>query len=57
MSKIETCAMNGINPWKYLLAIQEHQEKVKKRPELWLPWVYEKELEKLVKQERTVHSQ
>ena len=28
MSTIETCVMNEINPWKYLLAIQEHQEKV-----------------------------
>ena len=59
MSTIETCVMNEINPWKYLLAIQEHQEKVKKHPALWVPWAYEKEMKKLqeIKQEGTVHSQ
>lgn len=58
MSTIETCVMNEVNPWKYLLAIQEHQKKVRKHPELWLPWCYEKEMSKLgVKQEEAVHSQ
>ena len=47
MSTIETCVLNEVNPWKYLIAIQEHQSKVRKNPELWVPWRYEKELEKL----------
>jgi len=47
MSTIETCVLNEVNPWKYLIAIQEHQAKVQKDPELWVPWKYEKELEKL----------
>lgn len=47
MSTIETCVLNQVNPWKYLVAIQEHQEKVRKDPELWVPWEYEKEIEKL----------
>lgn len=46
MSTIETCVLNEINPWKYLVAIQKHQDKVRKNPELWVPWAYEKELEK-----------
>ena len=47
MSTIETCVLNKVNPWKYLIAIQEHQAKVQKNPKLWVPWEYEKELEKL----------
>jgi transposase len=47
MSTMETCVLSKVNIWKYLIAIQEHQKKVKKSPEEWLPWIYEKTLESL----------
>jgi len=47
MSTMETCILNKINVWKYLIAIQEHKEKVAKEPKKWLPWNYEKTLENL----------
>ena len=46
MSVIETCVLNEVNPWKYLIAIQENQQKVQKSPELWIPWKYKEQLEK-----------
>ncbi|WP_194848142.1 IS66 family transposase [Candidatus Neptunochlamydia vexilliferae] len=53
MSTIETCVLNKVNPWNYLLAIQEHQDKIQKNPKLYLPWNYQKHL----KQEEPSHSQ
>ncbi|MGE4169077.1 MAG: IS66 family transposase [Candidatus Babeliales bacterium] len=44
MSVIETCALCQINPYQYLIAIQENKEKVLNNPELWLPWNYLKSL-------------
>ena len=41
MSVIETCILNEVNPWDYLLAIQKHEAEVKKNPEDWLPWKYQ----------------
>jgi hypothetical protein len=32
--------LNKINPYDYLIAIQQHQADVQKDPRLWLPWVY-----------------
>ena len=41
LSLIETCYSNQVNPYKYLVAIQEYKADVEKHPELWLPWCYE----------------
>lgn len=41
MSMMETCVLNNVNPWDYLVSIQEHQKDVIKNPSLWLPWSYE----------------
>ena len=48
MSMIETCVLNSINPWIYLLAVQKHQGDVRKNAVLWLPWLYEKRLKELL---------
>jgi hypothetical protein len=40
MSVIATCRANGINPFEYLVAIQENADAVAKAPAKWLPWVY-----------------
>jgi len=44
MSIMETCVLNHVNPYNYLIAIQQYQQDVRQNPELWLPWVYEKRL-------------
>jgi hypothetical protein len=47
MSAIETCVLNQINPWNYLIAIQQHQREVRKDPLAWMPWNFEIQLKKL----------
>jgi len=47
MSVMETCVYNDINPWNYLVAIQEHQADVRKNPLLWVPWAHESRLKEL----------
>lgn len=47
MSVIETCVLNGANPWDYLVEIQKHQKDVRKNPARWVPWIYEKRLKEL----------
>jgi len=47
MSFMETCILNKINPYDYLIAIQQHQTDVRKDPQLWLPWVYKDRLKAL----------
>ena len=44
MSIIETCILNRINPYNYLIALQEHTDQVWKNPKLWLPWNYAKSI-------------
>jgi transposase len=41
LSVIETCQLNKINPYHYLIAVQTHKDQIKKDPSLWLPWNYE----------------
>jgi len=40
MSVIETCRETGVDPFKYLIALQEHSSKLQQKPEAWLPWNY-----------------
>ena len=40
MSTIETCSLNGINPYSYLVDIQKNREAVLACPSEWLPWNY-----------------
>lgn len=40
MSVIETCALNEINPYNYLTAVQKNNDRVLEDPKAWLPWNY-----------------
>jgi len=40
MSLINTCRLNRINPFAYLLAIATHPAEVQAHPSAWLPWNY-----------------
>ena len=40
MSIIETCRLNGANPFDYLTAIQKHYHDVLKNIPGWMPWNY-----------------
>ena len=40
-SLIATCELNGINPFEYLVALQQNRWKVGRHPECWLPWNYQ----------------
>jgi hypothetical protein len=37
---IETCRLNGIVAWDYLLALMRNTREVSARPAQWLPWNY-----------------
>ena len=43
-SVIYTCALSGINPLNYLIALQKHKHQIVKEPESWLPWNYHEAL-------------
>ena len=40
MSLIHTCQLNRVNPFEYLVALQEHTQEVAKDATRWLPWNY-----------------
>jgi len=40
MSVIETCRLNNINVWEYLLAVARNQRAVGRDPTSWLPWTF-----------------
>jgi len=42
MSLINTCQLNGVNPFDYLLAIATHPDAIRLLPKSWLPWNYPK---------------
>jgi transposase len=41
MSLIHTCELNRVNPFDYLMALQQHAAAVPKAPDRWLPWNYQ----------------
>lgn len=43
-SVIATCARNQVNPFEYLIAIQQNRDQVKATPTAWLPWCYSEQL-------------
>lgn len=47
LSCIETCQLNKINPYHYLVAAQTYQDEIIKNPSAWLPWNYEDTISKL----------
>ena len=40
MSLIQTCRLNGENPFDYLLGIARNADAVRADPKSWLPWTY-----------------
>lgn len=40
MSTIHTCELNRVNPFDYLMALQQHAAAVPKAADRWLPWNY-----------------
>lgn len=40
MSLIESCGLNGVSAWDYLLAVASNPESVRGDPQAWLPWNY-----------------
>lgn len=40
MSIIATCLAAGVNAIEYLTELQKNREKVRMKPDLWLPWNY-----------------
>ena len=38
MSMIETCRLNEVNVWEYLLAVVTNERAVGRDPTKWLPW-------------------
>ena len=39
-SLIESCRLNGVSPWNYLLAVVSHASAARQNPAAWLPWNY-----------------
>ena len=37
-SLIQTCLLNGINPWNYLVRIIWNKSDARRNPHLYLPW-------------------
>jgi transposase len=44
MSIIHTCRLSMINPFEYLVALQNYSHEVNKNPHKWLPWNYKDEV-------------
>jgi hypothetical protein len=40
MSLIETCRLNRVNSFDYLVELQRHATELRARPADWLPWNY-----------------
>jgi hypothetical protein len=44
MTLIHTCALEGVNPFQYLNALQYHADALTANPTAWLPWNYHRAL-------------
>jgi len=40
LSLIESCRLNGGNPWEYLLVLMRHKDEARRNPAAYLPWNY-----------------
>ena len=47
MSIIHTCNLAKVNPFYYLIALQEHSSNLAKHPDKWMPWNYKSQLSSL----------
>jgi len=41
MSLIQTCELNGVNPFDYLTALNRHAKELSACPAQWMPWNYQ----------------
>jgi transposase len=41
-SLIQTCRLNGVNPWDYLVTIMRRRKEARREPDLFLPWNYQR---------------
>jgi transposase len=41
MSLIQTCELNGVNPFDYLTALNRHTKELSVCPAQWMPWNYQ----------------
>jgi transposase len=44
MSLIHTCNLGGVNPFEYLVTLQEHASELAEHPENWMPWNYQSQI-------------
>lgn len=44
MSLITTCTLNGVNPFEYIIILQEYSSELFKDPSRWMPWNYKEAL-------------
>ena len=49
MSLIETCRLNGVNSFDYLVELQRHAAELLARPAAWMPWNYRTTVERKAK--------
>lgn len=47
MSIIQTCKLNNVSAYEYLVAIVENQRQVRKKPDKWLPWNFSEQIKKV----------
>ena len=40
MSLIHTCELAGVNPFDYLIELQQHAHELRDNPSAWMPWNY-----------------
>jgi hypothetical protein len=45
MSLIHTCELNDVNPFEYLIELQNHATELAQNPAAWLPWNYRQALQ------------
>lgn len=45
-SIIQTCKLNNVSAYEYLVAIIENQRQVRKNPDKWLPWNFSEQVKK-----------
>jgi len=42
---INTCSLNNVNPFEYLVALQNNVEQIRESPEMWMPWNYQESID------------
>jgi len=47
MSVIQTCRLNGANPFQYFKTLREHAQEMRQNPFAWLPWNFRQTLDAL----------